>query len=155
MWFVALSHRPHFPSLPLPMSVSLSPSLDVKRILPSFLRQRPSHRETQQNSLPPMTHSTTSRAPLHTTRSPATTAHLTTPRPGSQSTARLPQCLSLCLSVYLPVLLPVFFCLPGCHFLYLSALLLSCQDVSLFTCLYAPICLPVFLPACTVYLNTP
>lgn len=135
MWFVALSHRPHIPSLPLSVSLSLSRSLNVKRILPSFLRRRPSHRETQQNSLLPMTHSRTSRAPLHTTLSTATAAHLTTPRPGSKfSTA----CLPLCLSFYLPVSL---------LFLYLSPLPSCLVKMSH--------CLPVFTPSACLFFYQP
>lgn len=148
MWFVALSHRPHFPSLPLPLSVCLSLSLDVKRILPSFLQRRPSHRETQQNSLPPMTHSPTLRALLHTTRSPATTAHLTTPRPGSQSSmVCLPLFQSACIAIYL------FLCLLQSAWLPFSKS--RCTVAALSRHLIVDLSLYPHLPACvSVYLNT-
>lgn len=79
--------------------------------------QRPSHRETQQNSLPQMTHSPTSRAPHHPLSSHDSPPHHTTPRPGSHvlhgPLASISACLLAC-----PFL---FFCLPGSHFLCLSA----------------------------------
>lgn len=130
MWFVALSHHPHFPSLPLPFSVSLCASLSLTLCLrqceedSSFLTSL--NREPQQSSLLPMTHSPTSKAPLRTTRSPAVTAHHTTPRPRSQSST------ACCFPLSLQVFLPVF----ACFCVSLSAWL-SCL-VNLFSCLWFP-----------------
>lgn len=60
------------------------------------------------------------------------------------STARLP----LLVRVFLPVLFCFSVCLVA---IFCVSLHSCCQDASLFTCLYTPICLPVFLPACTVH----
>lgn len=102
----------------------------MKRILPSFSGGCPTGK--QQNNLPLMTHSPTSRAPVHTTLCTATTAHLTTPRPGSKSSTA---CLTLCLPLYLPALL---------LFLYLPPLPGFLVEVSR--------CLPVYTPSACLFL---
>lgn len=122
------------------MSVPLSLSFPQCEEDSSFSGGCPT--EKQQNNLPLMTHSPTLRAPVHTTLSTATTAHLTTPRPGSKfSTA----CLTLCLPLYLPILL---------LFLYLPPL--SGFLVKMSHCLpvHHPICRPASLPVCAVEIHT-
>lgn len=159
MWFVALSHRPHFPSLPLPLSVSLSlfPSTWRGFFLPSFNSCRPTGKLDRIASLRWLTQK---HRELHSTPRALQPRQPTSPHPGLDPSPPLPACFYVsltscpCRCMSSCVSFSVSFCLPGCHFLYPSVRLLPHQDVSLFTCVYTPICLSVFLPTCTACLNT-
>lgn len=132
---MALSHHPHFPSLPLPLSVCLSQSR--RSILP---QQWPSHRETRQTSLASMTHSPTLRAPIHTTYSPLMTAHHTTPMHAQ---------IMLIQGLLLLSLLLFSWYISG-TFLSLSSPLCICCLVSASHCLRV-----LILPSASLYFHQP
>lgn len=117
---------------------------------PSFLRQRPSHREPQQNTLPPMTHSPTSKAPLHTT------SHDSPPHHTQAWIPVLRGLLFAFITLGLLACLCLFLCLTVCLVAIFCIRLYSCCLVrlSLFTCLLTTLSLTVFPPACTLYLHT-
>lgn len=134
MWFVALSHRPHFPSLPILLSVSLSRREEV-----SSFSDRPTGKLNRIASLRWLTRQ---HRELHTIHSPAMTAHHTTPRPGSHVLLRLP----LLVRVFLPVL----FCFSVCLVAIFCVSLHSCCLVKMLHCL------PVFtLPSVCLYFYQP
>lgn len=135
MWFEALSHRPT-----LSLAALVRPSVRGPEEDSFLLRRQLSHGETRQNSLPPMTHPPTARAPL---QPPAFQPQRPTPphpgldpsppRPARLVTLSLAACIAACL-------LESFFSFFTAEltFLYLAVWLQPCRHVSLFTCLCYP-----------------
>lgn len=134
MWFVALSHRPHFPSLPLSVSLSLVPSMWRGFFLPSFGGGRPTGKLNRIASLRWLT---PEHRELHSTPPSLQPRQPTSPHPGLDPSSPRPACLYVSLSI---CLYRCFFCifllclvaLSRCLIVYLSLLHLpACFSTSL------------------------